>query len=216
MYTVTNWPNRDPIEEAGGINLYVFVKNDGFNQWDFLGLAEESFSDSFIEKLVADWYDKVITREIREKSYKKRSYDTQNCCCNIETHHISDHQDTTVKRLSVKDITITVTATSSIDTSHLVGDWIATLAGLMPIYGNMISVANQVKNTFVDTTNVSFDVSTSEGNEYEIEKVDSEQKTQWFNAYHRISGPYCDNTISSADCTDDPDPAWTYSEKNYN
>lgn len=32
------WPNRDPIEEQGGINLYVFVKNDGVDLWDNFGL----------------------------------------------------------------------------------------------------------------------------------------------------------------------------------
>jgi uncharacterized protein RhaS with RHS repeats len=30
--------NRDPIEERGGENLYGFVRNDGVNQWDLLGL----------------------------------------------------------------------------------------------------------------------------------------------------------------------------------
>jgi RHS repeat-associated protein len=34
------WPSRDPIEEIGGVNLYGFVKNDGVNKWDFLGLHE--------------------------------------------------------------------------------------------------------------------------------------------------------------------------------
>ena len=37
MYTVTNWPNRDPIEEDGGINLYGFVNNNSINDWDYLG-----------------------------------------------------------------------------------------------------------------------------------------------------------------------------------
>jgi len=32
------WPSRDPIEEAGGINLYGFVGNDGVNTADVLGL----------------------------------------------------------------------------------------------------------------------------------------------------------------------------------
>jgi RHS repeat-associated protein len=32
------WPSRDPIEEEGGINLYVFIENDGVNEWDYLGL----------------------------------------------------------------------------------------------------------------------------------------------------------------------------------
>jgi hypothetical protein len=29
--------NKDPIEEAGGINLYGFVLNDAINHWDYLG-----------------------------------------------------------------------------------------------------------------------------------------------------------------------------------
>jgi RHS repeat-associated protein len=29
--------NRDPIEEAGGLNLYGFCGNDGVNRWDYLG-----------------------------------------------------------------------------------------------------------------------------------------------------------------------------------
>jgi len=32
------WPNRDPIEEAGGVNLYGFVKNNPVSFWDRLGL----------------------------------------------------------------------------------------------------------------------------------------------------------------------------------
>ncbi|MEI2421326.1 hypothetical protein V6O07_13715, partial [Arthrospira platensis SPKY2] len=30
--------NRDPIEEQGGLNLYGFVRNDGVNYLDYLGL----------------------------------------------------------------------------------------------------------------------------------------------------------------------------------
>ena len=30
--------NRDPIEEAGGLNLYAFCGNDGINKWDYLGM----------------------------------------------------------------------------------------------------------------------------------------------------------------------------------
>ena len=32
------WPSRDPIEEAGGVNLYGFVGNDGIQRVDFNGL----------------------------------------------------------------------------------------------------------------------------------------------------------------------------------
>ena len=34
----TNFLNRDPIEEQGGLNLYGFVGNDPVNAWDYLGL----------------------------------------------------------------------------------------------------------------------------------------------------------------------------------
>jgi len=36
--TTGRFINRDPIGEAGGVNLYGFVGNDPVNQWDFLGL----------------------------------------------------------------------------------------------------------------------------------------------------------------------------------
>jgi hypothetical protein len=31
------WVSRDPIQEAGGKNLYVFTENGGLNRWDLLG-----------------------------------------------------------------------------------------------------------------------------------------------------------------------------------
>ena len=34
----TRWPSRDPIQEAGGANLYGFVGNDGVNVVDVLGM----------------------------------------------------------------------------------------------------------------------------------------------------------------------------------
>jgi RHS repeat-associated protein len=36
----SNWPNRDPIGEAGGINLYGFVFNDPVSSFDHLGLFD--------------------------------------------------------------------------------------------------------------------------------------------------------------------------------
>ena len=38
--TTGRWLSRDPIGEAGGLNLYGFVGNDGVNRWDYLGLLE--------------------------------------------------------------------------------------------------------------------------------------------------------------------------------
>jgi RHS repeat-associated protein len=39
------WPSRDPIEEAGGINLYGFAGNDLQNWIDYLGLIEKKKDD---------------------------------------------------------------------------------------------------------------------------------------------------------------------------
>jgi RHS repeat-associated protein len=38
------WPNRDPIGEAGGLNLYAFVQNDGLNAFDPFGLSQATIS----------------------------------------------------------------------------------------------------------------------------------------------------------------------------
>jgi RHS repeat-associated protein len=35
------WASRDPIGESGGVNLYVFVGNNGPNEVDLLGMVEE-------------------------------------------------------------------------------------------------------------------------------------------------------------------------------
>jgi len=34
------WPNRDPLMEFGGFNLYAMLTNNGLNQFDYLGLKE--------------------------------------------------------------------------------------------------------------------------------------------------------------------------------
>jgi RHS repeat-associated protein len=41
------WPNRDPIEEEGGLNVYVFSANDGINYIDPVGEAYFNFTLSF-------------------------------------------------------------------------------------------------------------------------------------------------------------------------
>ncbi len=41
--TLGRFINRDPIEEGGGLNLYLFCKNDGVNQSDYLGM--NAFTD---------------------------------------------------------------------------------------------------------------------------------------------------------------------------
>jgi RHS repeat-associated protein len=46
------WPNRDPIRERGGYNLYGFVGNNGIKNIDFLGkqilVKGNSFPDGFL------------------------------------------------------------------------------------------------------------------------------------------------------------------------
>jgi len=41
------WPNRDPIEESGGINLYGFVENSPLNGVDLLGLEGKDLPPGF-------------------------------------------------------------------------------------------------------------------------------------------------------------------------
>ena len=53
------WPNRDPIEEQGGYNLYGFVENDGVNTTDSYGLrvfidVDEENSTIYVYWL--NWY----------------------------------------------------------------------------------------------------------------------------------------------------------------
>ena len=37
------WPNRDPIEEQGGVNLYGFVENKSIDSYDYLGHRKITF-----------------------------------------------------------------------------------------------------------------------------------------------------------------------------
>jgi RHS repeat-associated protein len=41
--TLGRFLNRDPIEEAGGLNLYAFCGNDGVNRFDLLGMDGDTF-----------------------------------------------------------------------------------------------------------------------------------------------------------------------------
>ena len=64
MYTVTNWSNRDPIQEQGGLNLYAMVQNNPLDYWDYLGMSNcgKSWWDEAIDKAkeAAGWvYEKA-------------------------------------------------------------------------------------------------------------------------------------------------------------
>jgi hypothetical protein len=41
------WPNRDPIQEKGSINLYAFNANNPINKFDLFGLITPGGSDPF-------------------------------------------------------------------------------------------------------------------------------------------------------------------------
>ena len=68
------WPSRDPIEESGGNNLYVFVGNNGVNQWDLLGLAwvTDDFGKDCCCDTLKEWQirvdspDKPVRKQILE------------------------------------------------------------------------------------------------------------------------------------------------------
>jgi len=55
------WINRDPIEEQDGPGLYLFLKNDAINKWDFLGLwsATEESKGKSRRKYQADCGDTI-------------------------------------------------------------------------------------------------------------------------------------------------------------
>ncbi len=40
---IARWISRDPIEEQGGLNLYLMCLNDTMNKWDKLGLLNPGF-----------------------------------------------------------------------------------------------------------------------------------------------------------------------------
>jgi RHS repeat-associated protein len=57
------WPNRDPLGEEGGVNLYGFIGNNPVNQFDELGLMK--------------WADVVAKQKEVEAQVSKIK-----CCCN--------------------------------------------------------------------------------------------------------------------------------------
>lgn len=57
------WPSRDPIEEEGGVNLYGFVRNNGVNQWDFLGTEPSPSSPPLVEGPCCCKIDGILTKD---------------------------------------------------------------------------------------------------------------------------------------------------------
>ena len=57
------WLSRDPIEEAGGLNLYGIVYNDPVNQWDYLGMFGQSWTSQ--ECAAAQRFVESLSRQAR-------------------------------------------------------------------------------------------------------------------------------------------------------
>jgi RHS repeat-associated protein len=72
---------RDPIEESGGENLYAFVRNDGVNWLDILGLAQiiTDMTDGFTYWIPSD------------------------CCCNEPRHWESNNVVLPISRIVNKE-----------------------------------------------------------------------------------------------------------------
>jgi RHS repeat-associated protein len=51
------WLNRDPLEERGGLNLYVFVNNDPVGGYDLLGLTSP-------DQILSSFFSKSTTERI--------------------------------------------------------------------------------------------------------------------------------------------------------
>lgn len=56
------WPNRDPLGEKGGINLFCMVKNDTVNKFDAYGLAITGYTGTPTESYNAKLPDTILGR----------------------------------------------------------------------------------------------------------------------------------------------------------
>jgi RHS repeat-associated protein len=66
--------NRDPIEEAGGANLYAFVSNNVTNSWDYLGLSEvdgQENKQSWLKEIAQKLKDLMIGKS-EEKTEEEK------------------------------------------------------------------------------------------------------------------------------------------------
>ena len=80
------WLNRDPINEAGGLNLYGFVGNDPVNRWDYLGLSPAAIIYPFVKSCVS----KAINNYLGKKA--TAASDVSYACAEIAQKCL-DHSD---------------------------------------------------------------------------------------------------------------------------
>ena len=54
------WINRDPLSEAGGLNLYQFALNNPVGAFDPLGLCDPSLLNLFLHNVSDNWFDDTL------------------------------------------------------------------------------------------------------------------------------------------------------------
>jgi RHS repeat-associated protein len=69
------WPSRDPMGESGGLNVYNFVKNNGINWIDLLGLkGKKADPDKCCDQETIDKSEKELRKRYKEAydAFQKR------------------------------------------------------------------------------------------------------------------------------------------------
>lgn len=62
---IARWDSRDPLGEAGGINLYAFVGNNPINWYDPSGLVPQKFSP-YLNSIQKTFYEGIASGKIAE------------------------------------------------------------------------------------------------------------------------------------------------------
>ncbi|MBK1881425.1 hypothetical protein JIN85_03295 [Luteolibacter pohnpeiensis] len=91
------WPSRDPIEERGGVNLYGFVRNDGVNEVDELGLVIQAIQVGDVPGHPPD---------VVEKDYEMQLVQQSNADAAAFEKMITDMSDDDFKKITKNGITI--------------------------------------------------------------------------------------------------------------
>src|SRR5208337_5547999 len=87
--SLERWPNRDPIEEEGGLNLYAYVDNNPVNEIDPLGLIEEGAAELAAEPTLL--MDNAEIQELRAAQNAKKAADA--CKKAKELKDVRDKED---------------------------------------------------------------------------------------------------------------------------
>jgi RHS repeat-associated protein len=107
------WPSRDPIEESGGMNLYLFVVNNAIYAQDYLGLKGNghhiipwSLFESKVSKEVQDFFDSDAAR-IFNDYYKNHNGKTLRGITHPEyTKLVKNALDEFLGNQAIKDMTL--------------------------------------------------------------------------------------------------------------